>query len=126
MLHVFAATIKPLLFYGSEIWEHQSKNERKLERVKIMFAKYILEVHRKSTNAAVLGDIGLRMLKIDMQINAFKCYDYLEQHENSLIKDAFIEKRTHHTSWYSNVTNLIKVLNLTKVSCIIKTCAMIK
>ena len=62
MLDVFATTIKPILLYGSEIWRQQSKNESKIEKVQTMFAKHILGVHRKSTNAAVLGELGLTLL----------------------------------------------------------------
>ena len=50
---------------------------------------------------------GLRTLKIDKQINALKYLDYSEQNENNLIKEALIENRTHNTSWYSNIANLI-------------------
>ena len=111
MLQVFETTIKPILLYGSEIWGHQSKNDNKIERVQTMFGKHILGVHRKSINAAILGELGLRKLKTDMQINALKFYDYLEQNKNDLIKDSLIENRSNNTPWYRNIRTLIDELH---------------
>ena len=62
-----------------------------------MFGKHILGVHRKSTNAAILGELEIRTLNIDMQINALKFYDYLEQNKNDLIKDALLENINDNT-----------------------------
>ena len=106
MLQVFETTIKPILLYGSEIWGYQSKIDNKIERVQTMFGKHILGVHRKSTNAAVLGELGIRTLNIDMQINTLKFYDYLEQNKNNLIKDALLENINDNTPWYRNIKTL--------------------
>ena len=74
-IHVFDHTIKPILPYGSEIWGSfntqttKFKNDRKItldhiinnlmcEKLHIKFGKFILGVHRKTTNQAVLSEIG--------------------------------------------------------------------
>ena len=74
-IHVFDHTIKPILLYGSEIWGSfntqtaKFKNDRQItldhifnnlmcEKLRIKFGKFILGVHRKTTNQAVLSQIG--------------------------------------------------------------------
>jgi hypothetical protein len=71
-IHVFDHTIKPILLYGSEIWgsfntqTSKFKNDRQItldyifnnlmcEKLHIKFGKFILGVHRKTTNQAVLS-----------------------------------------------------------------------
>ena len=74
-IHVFDHTIKPILLNGSEIWGSfntqtaKFKNDRQItldhifdklmcEKLHIKFGKFILGVHRKTTNQAVLSEIG--------------------------------------------------------------------
>ena len=74
-IHVFDHTIKPILLNGSEIWGSfntqtaKCKNDRQItldhifdklmcEKLHIKFGKFILGVHRKTTNQAVLSEIG--------------------------------------------------------------------
>ena len=112
MIEVFRATIKPILLYGSETWGYQSKMENKIENVQTMFGKHILGVHRKSTNIAVMKELGLRPLKLEMQINALKYYDYLDQNRNGLLKDALVENKAINGSWYNNIINIIDETNI--------------
>ena len=79
-----------------------------------MFGKHILGVHRKFTSAAILGEFGIRTLNIDMQINALKFYDYLEQNRNDLIQDAVLENINDNTPWYRNITTLDDELHFDK------------
>jgi hypothetical protein len=68
-LHIFDHTLKPILLYGSEIWgAHTLPNSNKefklettmdkfhSEKSNIKFSKFILGVHKKSSNFAVLGE----------------------------------------------------------------------
>ena len=70
-LHIFDHTLKPILLYGSEIWgAHTLPNSNKdfklettmeefpCEKLNIKFSKFILGVHKKSSNFAVLGELG--------------------------------------------------------------------
>ena len=75
ILHLFDHTVKPVLLYGSEIWgtiNTLSANVKKdgfsifdafcnmpCEKLHIKFLKYVLGVHRKTTNVAVMVDIQL-------------------------------------------------------------------
>ena len=72
MLHLFDHNVKPVLSYGSEIWETINTTTTKIqkdsfnlfntlfdipcEKLHIRFLKYVLGVHRKATNAAVFGE----------------------------------------------------------------------
>ena len=81
IIEVFNAVVKPILLYGSEIWGCISKKDNSIEKVQLMFGKFLLGVHRKvvNINMAVLGELCLRPLKIDMQQNPLKYYDYIAQ-----------------------------------------------
>jgi hypothetical protein len=75
-MHVFDHTIKPILLYGCEIWDSfnpfTSKFRKGLDLVDLeqiysklysekmhqKFCKYILGVHKKATNLAVLSELG--------------------------------------------------------------------
>jgi hypothetical protein len=75
-MHVIDHTIKPILLYGCEIWgtfntfsakfRHGKQNlffdqiycKQNAELLHQKFCKYILGVHKKSTNFAVLSELG--------------------------------------------------------------------
>ena len=72
LLHIFDHTVKPVLLYGSEVWGTSmvnkiNKEERflfnlsknmKQENVHIKFCKFSLGVGKRTTNIAVLGELG--------------------------------------------------------------------
>ncbi len=45
------------------------------------FAKHILGVNRKTINGAVLGELGLQTLQLDMKTNGLKFYEYIHQNQ---------------------------------------------
>ena len=70
-LHIFYHTIKPILIYGSEIWDSCTKKSRRLaqtldkiyqdfhaERLHLKYCKCILGVHTKTSNLATIGELG--------------------------------------------------------------------
>ena len=73
-IHLFEAMIKPILLYNSEIWGHkmfkfntllddslQKTNlylQTNYEKMHLKWCKYTLGVHSKSTNIAVLAELG--------------------------------------------------------------------
>ena len=97
-IHVFDHTIKPILLYGSEIWgsfntqTSKFKNDRQItldhifnnlmcEKLRIKFGKFILGVHRKTTNQAVLSQIGRFPIYfgiIKSMLNYWQRLEYLE------------------------------------------------
>ena len=72
LLHIFDHTVKPVLLYGSEVWGTSMVNKinkeqrvlfnlskkMKQENVHIKFCKFSLDVGKRTTNIAVLGELG--------------------------------------------------------------------
>jgi hypothetical protein len=72
MLHLFDHTaIKPIILYGSEMWgDAVLKNNFEVNKIiqiydqfdclklNIQYCKFILGVHKSSSNQAVLGELG--------------------------------------------------------------------
>ena len=80
-LHVFDHTVVPILLYGSEIWGSFDPKKAKFrnginlekiykniepEKIHVKFLKYILGVHKKSSNFAVLSEFGRYPLYINI------------------------------------------------------------
>ena len=108
IIEVFNATIKPILLYGAGMWGYQAKIDSKIEKVQVSFAKHILGLHRKSTNIAATGELGLYPLKIEMQTDAIKFHDYLSQSQNELLTTALKiqERNVNKNSWFSDIVNV--------------------
>lgn len=96
-MHVFDHTIKPILLYGCEIWgtfntfsakfRHGMQNlsfdqiycKQKAELLHQKFCKYILGVHKKSTNFAVLSELGRFPLHFNVIKAMIRYYDRLKK-----------------------------------------------
>ena len=87
-LHVFNHTIKPILLYGCEIWSSFNLKSSKYrngitlekifskslaERLQLKFYKFILGVHRKSSNFAVFSELGCFPIYFDI-VKTTLCY----------------------------------------------------
>ena len=89
-MHLFDHTVKPVLLYGSEIWGTINTASAKVkkdpfsllntlydmpcEKLHIRFPKYLLAVNRKTTNAAVMGELGRFPIMIDILCNTVKYF----------------------------------------------------
>jgi hypothetical protein len=97
ILHVFDHTVKPVLLYGSEVWgifaidKLQKQKDLYLNKLCIDFTaekihtklcKYLLEVGRRSTNSAVLGELGRFPLILEAFLNVVKYWAYLSTLSN--------------------------------------------
>jgi hypothetical protein len=97
LLHVFDHTVKPILTYGSEVWgtfdpqklldkgdNYFSKlcNDLKVEKAHMKFCKFSLGVGKRSSNLAVIGELGRYPLFIEIIISMFS-YRYLTCISNS-------------------------------------------
>lgn len=88
---VFYSTIKPILLYNVDVWGVSNIFTKKFlkcetleigdcfrnlpcERIHVKFCKYILCVHRKSTNFAVLSELGRFPLYYDIVILLIKSW----------------------------------------------------
>ena len=107
-VHVFDSTIKPILLYNAEIWGVSNIFSTRLskienlriddcfknllsERIYVKFCKYILGVHKKSTNFAVLSELGRFPLHYDIVKSLIRYWYRLENlsTEFTLLKDAY-------------------------------------
>jgi len=64
------ALVKPILLYGCETWGFG--NIDMLERVQLIFLKYILGLKASTPNAMVYGETGVFQLKFDIETRVIK------------------------------------------------------
>ena len=128
-LHVFDHTIKPILLYGSEIWGSFNPLTSKFrngivtldkiysnsicEKLHNKFCKYILGVHKKTTNFAVLSELGRFPLHFDIAKNIVSYWLRLENLESfPLLQDAYEHSQILHSqnrcSWYGSLQQILK------------------
>ena len=101
VLHLFDQTVKPVLMYGSEIWGTINTASAKVkqdsfslfntmydmpcEKLHIKFLKCLLAVNRKTTNAAVMGELGRFPIMIGVLCNTVKyCQSFADRASNLL------------------------------------------
>ena len=129
-LHIFDHTVKSVLLYGSEIWGSFSPsklnsplafyklcNDSIIEKLNVKACKFALGVNRKSTNAAVMSEVGRFPLFFNVFLNMVKFWVRLEKSNNQLLREALVlSKKLHdngHSSWISCIFSLLKFLDLT-------------
>lgn len=134
-LHIFDHTIKPILLYGSEIWActlskkatvndlfDHSKISKSFysEKLHIHFCKYILGVHRKSSNFAVTSELARFPIQVNILLAALSYWHRLETTSSELLTDAFACSKTLHSNglntWFTSISNIIKLLNVSVTS----------
>ena len=128
ILHIFDHTVKPVLLYGSEVWgifdvdklqKHKDSYLNKLcnnftaEKIHIKLCKYLLEVGRRSTNSAVLGELGRFPVMLEALLNIVKYWTYLSNldDKDSIVAEAYITSKTLHeqnkNSWYKCFSEIL-------------------
>ena len=125
-LKLFDQMIKPIALYGSEIWANmpftkKSYNQETIlkymdklavENLHTRFCKYILGVHSKATNSAVMGELGRYPLGVDILVHMLKFYDHLKAHTNVLVSSALQESVNLHEggsrSWVSFIKGVVE------------------
>ena len=125
-LKLFDTLVLPIVSYGGVIWgplyarkvnENNfmtSCNDSPIERLNVKLCKYLLGVHRKSTNDAVRGELGRFPLLISILNNSFQYMRKMEQScTHSLVKISCMDKdiRTLNSSWYNCINRLANVFN---------------
>ena len=134
-MHVFDHTIKPILLYGCEIWGtfnpfsakfrngfedlcfDQIYSNQKAEILHQKFCKFILGVHKKSVNYAVLSELGRFPLYFNIVKAMLKYHERLNKIADTfpLLHAAYNESviidASKHQSWYSSVKIVIKKIS---------------
>lgn len=116
-LKLFEVLIVPILSYCSEVWApsyskcfsssniFQTCDKLPIEKLHTKFCRYLLGVHRKSSNAAVRAELGHRPLLLDLLVRSAKYWLTLCAPNNNLVKTAYIDLASN-TSWPQNVKSL--------------------
>lgn len=134
-LHIYDHTIKPILLYGCEVWgtsfskaaslrnEPYFKLEKafmnfECEKLSTRYYKYILGVHKRTTNIAVSGDLGRTPMFIDIICTVYKYFKRIESMDNdSLLGQTLHASKELHGSgrqtWYSDLSFILNQLNIT-------------
>jgi hypothetical protein len=120
-LHLYDHTIKPILTYGSEIWgmfsvdssSCKKKSDYCFEKIfstshteqsHVNFLQYILGVNRKTTNIAVMSELGLYPIYFSVILAMLKYCHRLEGQQECLLFDAYVCNKELHLSkintWY--------------------------
>ena len=132
-LKLFDHIVKPILLYACEIWgtinitstivqkddyllEHSFKNMY-CDKLHLKSLKYILGVHKKSVNDAVLGETGRYPLYINIVTHCTKYFSRLiEADQSTLLFAAFQESCTlsenNKPSWMSSIKFLFNKLKI--------------
>ena len=120
-LKLFDTLILPIVSYACVVWAPLyaiNMNQDNLfdlcntfssEKLNLKFCKYLLGVHRKSTNAAVRGEIGRYPLLISMLNLSARYHDRIYSLGNStLVKMSCFDHtvHAHNSSWPSAMVNL--------------------
>jgi len=130
LLHLFDHMIKPIVLYGCEIWGTLTNatlqtttdiydlfKDWEFEKLNIKFCKYILGVNRRSTNIAILSELGKYPLHISLLVSIFSFWHRLQNKEdNSLLSNALKESiylnNSGVNSWISSITFLSQKLGI--------------
>lgn len=128
--HIFDHTVKPWLLYGSEIWgasviNKLNKNEHNLfklckdmkqESIHVKFCKFSMGLGKKSTNIAVLGEMGRYPLFLEVILNMLRYYKYILKSDDILLSEALHVSKSlnslNKNSWYSCIVILMKYLDI--------------
>lgn len=133
LLHLYDHTIKPILLYGSEIWgifspsssACKKNNNYILEKVftndiseksHTKFMKYVLGVNKKSSNLAVMSELGRYPIYFSIILSMLKFCHRLENCTDGLLYDAYVCNKDLHlnniVSWYSSIEFILKEFDL--------------
>ena len=87
-LELFDSTVKPILFYGSEVWGFCKADS--LESFYLSFLKSLLCVKQSTPNCFIYGELGLYPLIIERKLRILKYwFKILNSNENSYLRKMY-------------------------------------
>ena len=122
-LKLFDTLIRPILTYGSEIWitdysiKDKTSDNLPFEKIHNRFCKYLLGVHKKSSNFAARLEFGrAKILNFINMISLKYIKRVIELPTTRLLKEVFeVDKSLHaggHRSSYSYYHKVMSELNI--------------
>ncbi|KAK3104015.1 hypothetical protein FSP39_023694 [Pinctada imbricata] len=133
-LKLFDHTVKQVCLYGSEIWSEFEKDTGSLspyefiekwfkksmiEKVNMSFSKWLLGVHKRTSNLAVMGELGRYPLFIDTIVRTVSYWANLQKRrfKKPLLNDCLkLSENLHNngsTSWISGINKILQKNPLT-------------
>ena len=125
-LKLFDTLVLPILSYGGVVWGPlyarkiteknlmSTCNDMPIERMNVKLCKYLLGVHRKSTNDAVRGELGRFPLLITILNHSFQYFRKIEKSTIcSLAKISCLDNdiRNIDSCWYNCMNRLTNTFN---------------
>ena len=87
-LDLFDSTVKPILFYGSEVWGFCQADS--FERFFLSFLKSVLCVKMSTPNCFIYGELGMYPLHIERKLRILKYwFKILNSNENSYLRKIY-------------------------------------
>ena len=138
-LDLFDKTVKPVCLYGSEIWTclnvpqnntfddfiESFLKKTQIDKVSTSFCKWLLVVHKYSSNFGVLGDLGRHSLCFDVLKSVIQYWKKLQtkRTQKSLLHDCLCESEItdvmggkSFTSWIRQICSLFGIENVLNIS----------
>jgi hypothetical protein len=113
-LEIFDHMIVPILLYGAEVWGIYGLKQ--IDKIQIKFYKYILGIHPKAMNMAVLGEFGKFPLSCLALERSFKYWCKIQQDIGSLKHSIYVEQSTvlqnKSSSWVCKIKNKLNQLGV--------------
>lgn len=127
LIDIFEKTIEPILTYNSEVtmayipksWRCQKFKEKmwnqgeEINKVTMSFLRRSLGVHKKTTNIALLSEVGKYPIILKVYLNIFKYWIRLLNNPSNLLKEALKINMKYeevgNLSWSRTVTYLFHV-----------------
>jgi len=125
-LHLFDTLVRPIATYSCEVWgaftikanllQPDAKlsgfDELSYEKLDLRFCKNLLGVHRKTTNAAVRGDLGRFPISLFIMKQVLKNWlRVAEGNCNSVLQACYLENinlvNNNKTCWLGQVKNVV-------------------
>ena len=118
LCHLFDVYTLPVLNYASEIWS-KDKPIDEIERVQLMYLKYVLGVKSSTCSIAVLGEFGRFPIYLNHFISCLKYWCRLiSLNGDSLTKQAYMVLKqiqlSGHQCWTNKIVNILKKYNLSE------------
>lgn len=131
LLKLFNLLIQPVILYSCEVWGGYSKRTNSpktfkdtmfkinlmCEKLHLKMCKMVLGVHSKSTNSAVLAELGRFPLHISIYTQIVKFYFHLLECKSSIIlnKALQVSRKLNHNgtfTWFTTFSNLLRSIDL--------------
>ena len=107
-IHLYTYVIRPILLYCSDFWGclKQPKNNP-IERFHSLFCKQLLDVRKQTNNDAVLQEIGLLPISINVTKIAIRNWERIQAGKaNILLTSSHFDAYKHNLPWASNIKQI--------------------